>query len=194
MTNLTGFTKRQAGFAVVYALAAALTATTLGCSPAPSAVAAVINDKIYSVTPSSVKVVAGIVTGELTEMKITERVEEGTGRIDDPAKLTGKLALKNVSADQTVRLIGGKIIYIDSEGQPIELKENRTAPTISVGSSYGAPERLDPGQEATQSVDAAFPADALKAKKLKEIRLELSYIPSPFKEEKLGFVVSIGGQ
>jgi hypothetical protein len=180
--------------AVAYALVAALTATTLGCSPAPSAVAAVINDKTYSVTPDSVKVVAGIVTGELTGMKVTERVEEGSGRIDDPAKLTGKLALKNVSADQTVRLIGGKIIYIDSQGQPIELKENRTAPTISVGSSYGPPERLDPGQEATQNIDAAFPVDALKGKKLKEIRIELSYIPSPFKEEKLDFIVSIGGQ
>jgi hypothetical protein len=26
-----------------------------------------------------------------------------------PAKLTGKLVLKNVSADQTLRLVGGKI-------------------------------------------------------------------------------------
>jgi hypothetical protein len=39
-----------------------------------------------------------------------------------------------------------------------------------------------------------FPADALKAKKLKEIRLELAYIPSPFKEESVTFTVVIGGQ
>jgi hypothetical protein len=37
-----------------------------------------------------------------------------------------------------------------------------------------------------------FPAAALKAKKLKEIRLELAYIPSPYQEETVNFTVSIG--
>ena len=37
-----------------------------------------------------------------------------------------------------------------------------------------------------------FPAEALKAKKLKEIRLELAYIPSPYREESINFTVSIG--
>ena len=192
MTNSAG--KKQIGLAVAYALAAAVMATTLGCSPAPSAVAAVIKDKVYTVNPASVKVTAGIVTGEITEMKVTERVEEGSGRIANPAKLTGKLVLKNVSADQTVRLVEGKIIYIDTQGKAIKLEENRTAPTIKVASPYGSSERLDPGQDATQVVDAEFPVEALKAKKLKEIRLELTYIPSPFKEQKLNFTVSIGGQ
>jgi hypothetical protein len=192
MTN--SFTQKQVGLAMACALGAAMVATTLGCSPAPSAVAAVIKDKVYTVNPNSVKVTAGIVTGELTEMQVTERIEEGSGRVANPAKLTGKLALKNISADQTVRLIGGKILYIDAQGRPIKLEANRTEPTIKGTSVYGSSERLDPGQDTTQSVDAEFPVDALKAKKLKEIRLELSYIPSPFMEEKLNFTVSIGGQ
>lgn len=37
----------------------------------------------------------------------------------------------------------------------------------------------------------AFPAEALKAKKLKEIRLELAYIPSPYLEETIDFTVSV---
>jgi hypothetical protein len=175
-------------------LAAAMAATTVGCSQQPSAVAAVIKDKVYTVTPASMKVNAGIVTGEITEMKVTERIEEGSGRVANPARLTGKLALKNISADQTVRLIEGKILYIDAQGQRIKLEDNRTEPTIKVGSMYGSAERLDPGQDATQSVDADFPVEALKAKKLKEIRIGLSYIPSPFKEETLNFTVAIGGQ
>ena len=196
MTHPLAFTKKRIGLAVAYALAAALTATTLGCSPTPSAVAAVIKDRIYTVTPDAVMVKAGIVTGEITEMKVTERIEEGSGRVDNPAKLTGKLVLKNISADQTVRLIGGKILYIGSNGQLIKLENNRTAPTLKVASGYNSSssERLDPGQNATQAVDAEFPVEALKAKKLKEIRLELSYVPTPFKEEKLNFTVSIGGQ
>jgi hypothetical protein len=143
-------------------------------------------------TPASVKVKAGIVTGEVTEMKVTERVEKGSNRLVSPAKLTGTLKLTNSSKDQAVRLVGGKIQYIDAQGQPIKLEETRTEPTIKFA-TYG-PERLDPGQDATQSVDVDFPAEALKAKKLKEIRLELTYIPSPYKEETVNFTVSIGGQ
>lgn len=188
------FTTRQL-LGVACAVVVAFAALALGCTQkSASTAAAAINDKVYAVTPEAVKVTAGILTGEISGMKVTERVEDGTGRIAEPARLTGKLALKNVSADQTVRLIGGAILYIDARGRPIELEDNRTAPVIKLPSSYSAPERLDPGQEATQSVDFEFPAAALKAKKLKDIRLELSYIPSPFREEKLNFGVSIGAQ
>jgi hypothetical protein len=162
----------------------------IGCSQQPTA--AVIEDKTYTVTPAEVKVQAGIVTGNITEMKVTERVEKGSGRIVSPAKLTGKLVLKNSSKDQAVRLVGGKILYIDAQGQPIKLAESQTEPTIKFA-TYGA-ETLDPGKDATQSMDVDFPAEALKAKKLKEIRLELVYIPSPYKEEAVNFTVSIGGQ
>ena len=171
---------------------AAGVAMTLGCSQQPSGTAVMIEDKVYTVTPASVTVKAGIVTGEVTEMKVTERVEKGSGRLVSPAKLTGMLKLKNSSKDQTVRLITGKIQYIDAQGQPIKLEETRTEPTVRFA-TYGA-ERLDPGQDATQSVDVDFPAEALKAKKLKEIRLELAYIPSPYKQETVNFTVVIGGQ
>jgi len=192
MTN--SFTKKRIGLAVTCALAAALTASTLGCSQQEAIAAAAINDKIYAVTPASVKVQAGILSGEVTEMKVTERIEEGSGRIASPAKLTGKLVLKNTSTDQTVRLIDAKVLYIDTQGNPIKLEKDRTEPSIKVASSYGSSDRLDPGQDTTQAVDVDFPVAALKAKNLKDIRLDLWYIPSQFKEEKLSFAVSIGGQ
>ena len=172
--------------------ATAVAAMSLGCSQQPSGTAAVIEDKVYTVTPASVTVKAGIVTGDVTEMKVTERVEKGSDRIVSPAKLTGKLVLKNSSTNQTVRLVAGKIQYIDTQGQPIKVSETQTEPTIKFA-TYGA-EQLGPGQDATQSLDVDFPAEALKAKKLKEIRLELAYIPSPYKEETVNFTVAIGGQ
>jgi len=170
--------------------AGAVAAMTLGCSQQGSGTAVVIEDKVYTVTPASVNVKAGIVTGEVTEMKVTERVEKGSGRVVSPAKLTGTLKLKNTSANETVRLIAGKIQYIDAQGQPIKIEGTRTEPTLKFA-TYGS-ERLDPGQDATQSLDVEFPAEALKAKKLKEIRLELAYIPSPYREETVKFTVSIG--
>lgn len=179
---------------VLIALGAA-SAMLAACNPqAPTAIAAV-NDKLYTVTPNAMQVKAGIVTGEVTDMKVTERVEEGTGRVATPAKLTGKLSLKNTSSDQTMRLIGGKISYIDMQGKPIALEDNRTEPAIQVSSGgYGSPDRLDPGQASSHTLDAEFPVAALKAKNLKEVRLELAFIPSQFREETLNFTVSIGGQ
>jgi hypothetical protein len=175
---------------VTMTISAAGLAMTLGCSQQPSATAAVIEDKIYAVTPASVNVKAGIVTGEVTEMKVTERVEKSSDRIVSPAKLTGTLRLKNTSPNQTVRLVAGKIEYIDAQGQPIKVEEARAEPVIRFP-GYGN-ERLDPGQEATQALDAEFPVEALKAKKLSQIRLELAYIPSPYQEETVNFTVSIG--
>lgn len=175
------------------ALVAALAWMILGPSVQPVATAAaVVEDKTYAVIPAAMKVKAGIVTGEVTNMKVTERVEQVSGHVVSPAKLTAIVVLKNSSANQTVRLVAGKILYIDAGGQPIKLEDMRTEPTLKFA-TYGN-DRLDPGQEATQSLDVDFPAEALKAKKLKEIRLELAYIPSPYHEETVNFVVSIGGQ
>jgi len=179
---------------LVSVMVATVAMATFGCAPKPPATMAVIEDKIYTVTPDQVTVKAGIVNGEVTEMKVTERVEKGSGRVESPAKLTGKLKLTNGSTDQTVRLIGGKILYIDDQGQLIKLEEARTEPALKFSSSYNATERLDPGQDATQSVEVDFPAAALAAKKLKEIRIELVYIPSPYKLQTANFGVSIGGQ
>ena len=167
-------------------------AMTLGCSQQPSGPQVVIEEKTYTVTPASVTVKAGIVTGTVTEMKVTERVEKGSGTVVAPAKLTGKLVLTNNSKDQNVRLITGKIQYIDAQGQPIKVSAAQTETTIKLA-TYGA-ETLDPGKEATQSLDVDFPAEALKAKRLKEIRLELAYIPTPYKEESVNFTVAISGQ
>ena len=76
---------KKSGWMALGAASVMLTACT---PPVPSAMAAV-NDKVYTVTPDAMKVKAGMVTGELTEMKVTERVEAGSGRITAPAKLTG---------------------------------------------------------------------------------------------------------
>jgi hypothetical protein len=176
------------------ALVAAAAVMMTGCTPEQKAAAPKVSDKVYSVTPATLKVKAGLVTGELTDMKVTEQVEEG-GRVTVPAKLSGKLVLRNVSTDQTLRMIAGKLSYIDALGKPIVLEESRTAPEIRVGSSgYGSQDRLDPGQETSQPIDVEFPVAALKAKRLKDIRLGLTYIPSAYREESLNFPVSIGGQ
>jgi len=170
---------------------AALAALTAACTPPQAPKGAVVSDKAYLVTPNALTAKGGLLSGQLTEMRVVERVEEGSGRVDQPARLTGKLVLKNVSHDQSLRLLGGKLLYIDMQGKPIPLEDKRTEPTLKVSNSYGSQERLDPGQDSSQTVEAEFPVEALKLKRLKEIRLELLYIPSAYKQETMNFGVSI---
>jgi len=150
----------------------------------------VIEDRIYPVTPASMTVNAGIITGEVIELKVAERVEQATGRVVSPARLTGTLRLTNTSTDRAVRLVEGRLLFIDGQGQPIELEADR--PHAIVKLSTSGREWLDPGGDVTQALDAEFPVEALKASTLREIRLELSYVPSPVREQMVNFVVSIG--
>jgi hypothetical protein len=170
---------------------AVFAAVTVGCTPPQAAKSAAINDKVYAVTPADLTVKGPVLSGALTEMKVVERIEDGSGRIDQPARLTGKLVLTNVSKDQSLRLVGGKLLYIDAQGKPIPLEDKRTEPTLKASPQYGGQERLDPGQDATQQVEAEFPVAALQMKHLKEIRLELLYIPSAYKQETMNFGVSV---
>ena len=170
---------------------AALAAAAAACTPAQAPKSAAINDKVYAVTPAAITVKGAVISGALTEMKVVERVEDGSGRVDQPARLTGKLVLTNVSKDQSLRLLGGKLLYIDMQGKPIPLEDKRTEPMLKASNSYGSQERLDPGQNSSQAVEADFPAEALKMKRLKEIRLELLYIPSAYRQETMNFGVSI---
>lgn len=173
-------------------LAAALLATAAtACAPPQAPKSAPINDKVYVVTPAQITVKGALISGVLTEMKVVERVEEGSGRVEQPARLSGKLVFTNVSKDQSLRLIGGKLAYIDMQGRPIPLENNRSAPTLRVASQYGGQDRLDPGQDSSQQVEAEFPAAALKTKGLREIRVELQYIPSAYRQETMNFGVSI---
>ena len=170
---------------------AVLAAVSAACTPQQSAKAPAVNDKTYAVSPADLTVKGSLLSGALTGMKVVERVEDGSGRVDQAARLTGKLVVTNLSKDQSVRLVGGNLVYIDMHGKPIALEDNRTAPTLKLTSSYGSQERLDPGQHLSQPVEAEFPVAALQMKRLKEIRLELLYIPSAYRQETMNFGVSI---
>jgi hypothetical protein len=173
--------------------AAACALLAAGCSPkAPQSTSPTIADKVFSVTPDSVKVNAGIVGGELSALKVAERVEEGTGRVDSPPRLSGKLVLRNLSQDKSVLLSGGKIVYVDAHGQPIALGPGRTPAQIGLSESYGSSSaRLEPGETLNRDVDVDFPAKGLGDATLKDIRVEIKYTAAPFKREALDFPVSL---
>jgi hypothetical protein len=132
---------------------------------------------------------AGVLTGEVVDLKVIESVEQGTDRVISPARLTGSVRLENTSVNRTVRLAEGQVRFMDVYGRPIELEGDRIETIMRFTPQA---DRLDPGQDTTRALEVEFPVEALKAERLKEIRLELAYIPSPFRQEIVNFVVSIG--
>jgi hypothetical protein len=144
-------------------LVVAFAVVTLGCGQKPVARVA-IEDKVYTVTPDEVQVKTGVVTGSITELKVTERVEQRHGARRAPAKLTGKLKLTNSSADQSVRLIGGKILYIDDQGALIKMRRRAPNRRSSSRPRTNSTDRLDPDRDSTQTVEVDSPPAALKAR------------------------------
>jgi hypothetical protein len=175
------------------ALAAAVAAALAGCSQkAPEASTPQISEKVFELTPGSINVKSGIVGGVLSQMKVTERVEEGTGRVDSGPRLTGRLVLKNLSTDRSVLVDGGKLVFADGADKPIALGPEATPPAIRLGDGYNTSSaRLDPGQELSRDVDVDFPGEALKPGRLHEIHLQLKYTAAPFKRDLLEFPVGL---
>ena len=173
---------------------AAVAAALAGCSQkAPEAAAPQISEKVFDLTPGSIKVKSGIVGGELTRMRVTERVEDGTGRVDYGPRLSGRLVLRNLSTDQSVLVDGGKLVFADGADKAIALPSEATPPAIRLGDSYNTTSaRLDPGQELSRDIDVDFPGEALKPGKLHEIHLQLKYTAAPFKRDLLEFPVAVG--
>ena len=160
-----------------------LTVSLVGCSQSSSQSTASpkIVEKKVALTPSSAPVEIGFLTGQLQGLEVVSRVEEGTGRVVEPAELHGTLKLKNTATDRAARVVGGRIEYADSQGNVIPLGKDRGEAAITFY-SYGG-DRLDPGMETSQNIEVPFPATALRSGSLADLRVELTFIPSPYREE-----------
>ncbi|MBI2456794.1 MAG: hypothetical protein HYV46_11765 [candidate division NC10 bacterium] len=148
-------------------------------------------EKTFTLTPNASSVKLAFLTGQLRDLRVTERVDRATGKVVDPPWLHATLKLKNVSTDQAARLISGKLQYLDAEGNPIALAKERGDTSFSF-STYQM-DRLDPGMETSQVIEVPFIPAALEAKKLQNIRLELTFTPVPYTEEAVDIPVALKG-
>jgi hypothetical protein len=169
-------------------LAGALLA--VGCTQQSTTEAPRITDKTFSLNPGTIPVRVGILAGELTGLSVLERVNASSGDVVYAPQLRGTLKLKNTSSDEAVSLVNGRVDYLDAAGNRIKLAEGRGETTLQLY-SYSA-DRLDPGEEATHAVDIPFPASALKGKSLAEIRLSLTYLPTPYQQHSVEMPVAVG--
>ena len=87
---------------------------------APASVA--LEGTTYAVTPAAVEVHAGIIAGEITGMRVVQRVERSSDRLISPPRLMGALRLWSSSETHSVRLVVAKIQYLDDQWRPTKLQ------------------------------------------------------------------------
>jgi hypothetical protein len=145
-----------------------------------------IEEKTIPLKPSVTFVKASFLTGELRNMKVTEQMERGTGKVAAAPVFRARLTVTNDSTDQAARLLGGKIEYIDPAGNVIVLPHTSFR-------FIGVPtDRLDPGMHTSQVIEVPFPIAALKGNGLGEVSLELTYLPIPYREDTVNIPVTLG--
>lgn len=150
-----------------------------------------IVEDVVALTPATVPVTIGPLTGELTGLSVMRRVDESTGEVTYAPQLSGTLLLRNTSEDTAVRLISGDVTYVNDEGARIPVAEDRHDTTFDFP-SYSV-DRLDPGDVTTHTLDVPFPAAALD-NGLSELRLGLEYLPMPYREQTVTVDITIGAR
>ena len=148
-----------------------------------------VEEKTFTVKPASSTLRVGFLTGQLTDLKIVETVNQQTGEVVQAPRVRGTLKLKNPTEDQTARLVSGSLEFLDADGKPIPLAAGREAPRFSFHAYSG--DRLDPGMETSHNVDVSFPAAALDGQRLADIRVKVTYIPDPYRAESATVPVAL---
>ncbi len=168
-----------------------LTLALAACSQqqAPSSAAPEPITKTFTLTPGATAVKVDFLSGQLQNLTVTERVVPKTEKLVDRPELRGTLKLTNGSADQSVRLIKGKLLFLDAKGQVLPLAKDRGDTSFSFN-SYDT-QRLDPGQDTSITIDIPFPQAGLQANGVQNVRVDLTYLPTPYKEQAVTVPVAV---
>lgn len=169
----------------------AVSVVSMGCGKAesPGAGTPRVEEKVVTLSVKDTPTQVAFLTARLAEARVVHRVETQTEQTVDPPKLLATLTLKNTSTDQSARLVAGRIEYLDAGGGVIPLVPGRGEATFTFY-SYG--DRIDPGKDISQSIDVPFPVSALKERALADVRVHVTYVPTPYRTESATLRVSLG--
>lgn len=179
----------------VLAITGGIAVIAAGCSDRAGTAAdaaSAVEARTFSVKLAPTSMRLDFLTAELSELNVVERVDNDSGEIVAPATLRGMLKVKNTSSDQTARLVGGSIEYIGASGDRIAVAPGRGGTGFTFYSYSG--ERVDPGKDTSQTIDVPFPASALNGAGLAEVRLRLTYIPTPYRTDAATAAASLTAQ
>ncbi len=149
-----------------------------------------IQMKTVVLRPENVPVVTGGLTGQMEQLRVTERVDRKTGKVQGEPDLKGILQLSNTSTNLVIRPLTGSVEYVDGGGTGIPLAKDQGTAAFTIYTER--PSGLRPGEQTSQVIDVPFPAEALKAHRLQDIRLHLTYLSTPYAKITINSPVVLG--
>ena len=151
----------------------------LGCKTAQKTEAPKQEQVTKSLVPAKAEVKGQNFLLELSDLQVVMQVDKASKEIMDTPALKGRIKITNQSTDN-LEIQGVTLEYLDQAGQPIPFAsgEKISKATIFLQS-------IKPGENTEGSLDATIPKMAVKEKALGKIEVNLVYVPTPLKREKL---------
>jgi hypothetical protein len=118
---------------------------------------------------------------ELSDLQVAMMVDKASKEIAETPSLRGRIKITNQSNDN-LEIQGITLEYLDQAGKPIPFSsgEKISKATIML-------QAIKPGEVTEGSIDATIPRIAVKEKALGKIEVNLVYVPTQLKREKLSF-------
>ena len=118
---------------------------------------------------------------ELSELQITMMMDNASKEIVDTPNIRGRIKITNQSKDN-LEIQGITLEYLDEAGKPIPFASGEKISKANIWL-----QAIKPGEITEGTIDATIPRMAVKEKALGKIEVNLVYVPTPLKREKLSF-------
>jgi hypothetical protein len=151
----------------------------LGCSKDQKAEAPKQERVEKNLVPPKAEVMGKNFAVLLTDLKVSMMVDTASKEIIDTPTLRGNIKITN----KTKGLLDIQAVtleYLDEAGKPIAYK-----PAEKMSKVYPFWKTLKPEEMAEGNLDTTIPGNAVKAKALSKIQIDLVYVPSPLSRDTL---------
>jgi len=118
---------------------------------------------------------------ELSELQIVMLMDKASKEITETPSLKGRVKITNQSMDN-LEIQGITLEYLDQAGQPIPFTSGEKISKATI-----VLQAIKPGETTEGSIDATIPRMAVKEKALGKIEVNLVYVPTLLKRERLSF-------
>jgi hypothetical protein len=116
---------------------------------------------------------------ELSELQVAMLVDKTSKEITETPSIRGRVKITNQSNDN-LEIQGITFEYLDQAGKPIPFTSGEKISKATI-----VLQAIKPGEITEGSIDATIPKMAVKEKALGKIEINLVYVPTLLKREKL---------
>jgi len=166
---------------IVMLLTLCLAVGFLGCTTEKKSEAPKQEQVTKNLVPPKAEVKGQNFLLELSELQIVTMIDKASKEITETPSLKGHIKITNQSNDN-LEIQGITLEYLDQAGKPVPFTSGEKISTATV-----MLRAIKPGEITEGSIDATIPKMAVKEKALGKIDVNLVYIPTLLKRERLSF-------